>query len=126
MNEKYNNLTIIERVRIPFEQQTKYKAWHVTDYAKCICDCGNETLLPYNAVKIGFIKSCGCAKRKASQNNMKQINKNKPIKLISYLDKEWTVKEFEEHFNVPSRTIYRCLNNGLDPESIARKGLKHD
>ena len=124
MSEEYNGLTVIERVRIPFEQQTKYKAWHVTDYAKCICECGNTALLPYNAVKTGIVKSCGCRKRNASRNNINKINSNRGVKLIEYLGKKWTVKEFSDNFKVPSRTIYRCLDYGLSAEEIAKKGRR--
>ena len=51
VGEKYSHLTIIEMLY-------KYKGNQT--YARCKCDCGNETIAYMGNIKSGKTKSCGC------------------------------------------------------------------
>lgn len=55
VGKRFERLKVIEKVKgkilkSGFEQQTY----------KCICDCGNETIVSYSALMTGNTKSCGC------------------------------------------------------------------
>lgn len=52
---KYNMLTILEEV----PPTSKYKRRF-----KCLCDCGNETIIQLGNLKNGHTKSCGCQTKK--------------------------------------------------------------
>jgi len=47
--QTFNRLTVIERV-----ENSKPIRW------KCICDCGNTTIVETGPIKSGHTKSCGC------------------------------------------------------------------
>ena len=49
--EKYNHLLVIERVENTKSGRTQWK---------CLCDCGNETIVRGSNLKSGAVKSCGC------------------------------------------------------------------
>lgn len=48
---KFNKLTIIERLP---------DRGHKTKVVKCLCECGNNTVVQYNNLVSGHTKSCGC------------------------------------------------------------------
>lgn len=50
--QKFGRLTAIE--------QTAEKTSDGAYYWKCLCDCGNEVLVPITRLKSGLTKSCGC------------------------------------------------------------------
>ena len=49
--QKFNNLTVLERVSNTRKGAAQYR---------CICDCGNETVVRAYNLKSGAVKSCGC------------------------------------------------------------------
>ena len=49
---KFGRLTIIEKIKVKYA--IRYR---------CICDCGNETVVYSHRLKGGYTKSCGCYKR---------------------------------------------------------------
>lgn len=59
-NKKFNKLTVLERV--DNKAGNRYK-W------KCLCDCGNITLVDPKNLKNGHTKSCGCLQIQAASNN---------------------------------------------------------
>lgn len=55
VGKRFGRLLVVEKVKgkilkSGYEQQTY----------KCICDCGNETILPYSSLTTGNTSSCGC------------------------------------------------------------------
>lgn len=52
--QKYNKLTVIERV----ESKNRHSQW------RCLCECGNETIVSSDKLKNGHTKSCGCERNK--------------------------------------------------------------
>ena len=67
--ERYGRLTVLEFI----------KREHRKTYWKCICDCGNEIIIPITYLTTGDTKSCGCLRkeklRKICENNKKIENK---------------------------------------------------
>lgn len=49
--KKYNKLTVIERAENTKNGQSRWK---------CICECGNTTIVASSNLKNGEVKSCGC------------------------------------------------------------------
>lgn len=53
LGNKYNRLTVIGEV----EKQSRKR------YLKCVCDCGQQTVVRSDKLKSGHTKSCGCLQR---------------------------------------------------------------
>lgn len=51
VGKKFNRLTVIA---------FSHKGKNSHRYWKCLCDCGNETVVNTNSLKAGSVKSCGC------------------------------------------------------------------
>lgn len=51
--KRYNNLVVVERMK---NAPNGVTVW------KCICDCGNTTIVRGSNLKNGSVKSCGCRK----------------------------------------------------------------
>lgn len=61
VGQKFGRLMVVEKVKgkmlkSGYEQQTY----------RCVCDCGNETILPYSALMTGNTTSCGCYAKELS------------------------------------------------------------
>ena len=54
--KKYNMLTVIEKID---NNPKGVIMW------KCLCDCGNETIVRGGNLKSGMVKSCGCLRHKS-------------------------------------------------------------
>ena len=39
-------------------------------YWKCLCDCGNESIVSYSSLTLDSTKSCGCFRREVCKDNM--------------------------------------------------------
>jgi hypothetical protein len=61
--QKFNRLTVIERSH--FKNKNTY--W------KCICECGNETIIRGRAIRNGETKSCGCLNKEVVSKNSKTL-----------------------------------------------------
>ena len=60
--EKYGRLTVINFV----ERKNRQSYW------KCICDCGNEIVIPISYLIVGDTKSCGCLRKENARKNGKK------------------------------------------------------
>ena len=67
---KYGHLTVIEDLGMTIKESTSTRG----HYVRCICDCGNETIVKLPYLKNGSIKSCGCYKNKISSDRWKKHN----------------------------------------------------
>jgi hypothetical protein len=54
LGQCYNRLTADSFIRIP------NKAGYLETKVKCICRCGNETIVRLSELRNGVVKSCGC------------------------------------------------------------------
>lgn len=62
--QKFNRLTVLEML---------YKYKDNLTYARCLCDCGKETVACMGNIKTGKTKSCGCLE-KLSRYNRKHVD----------------------------------------------------
>ena len=60
--EKYGRLTVINFV----ERKNRQSYW------KCICDCGNEIVIPISYLIVGDTKSCGYLRKENARKNGKK------------------------------------------------------
>lgn len=60
VNQKFGKLTVLEMLY-------NYNNTNST-YARCICDCGNETIANMSNIKNGHTKSCGCYEKSSRYN----------------------------------------------------------
>jgi len=67
VGDHINRLTILELYDVYEHHQHK-------TYAKCQCDCGNETKAKLTAIKRGSVKSCGCLKREKASQRLTEYN----------------------------------------------------
>lgn len=56
--QKFDMLTVVEEVGTREETSSKSIFW------RCVCDCGNETIVSSNALRKGGTGSCGCRNSK--------------------------------------------------------------
>lgn len=63
--KKFNKLQVIERVIKENNKQT---------YWKCICECGNTTIVTSAHLKNGHTKSCGCLQKEVVKDMMTTHN----------------------------------------------------
>ena len=66
--DKYNRLTVIERVPPPSPYYRYNGRWY-----RCKCDCGNEHIVTEYALKSGNTKSCGCLRREVSKKIAREL-----------------------------------------------------
>jgi len=59
IGQKFGRLTVLERIK-----NTKPIRW------KCLCACGNVTMLRGDTLKDGNAKSCGCLKKEVASKQM--------------------------------------------------------
>lgn len=76
--QRFGRLTVIERAA------TKYsKAGNMATRWKCICDCGNETIVYANALATeGHTRSCGCMKTSFREEQIANILKLAHVRYI--------------------------------------------
>lgn len=65
---KFNRLTVCERVENKGEGVKAKAQW------KCLCECGNTTIVGSSSLRRGNTKSCGCLKIEANIANGKKLN----------------------------------------------------
>ena len=82
IGNKYNRLTVIERV----EDYISPKGKHCTQY-KCLCDCGNITIANPTKLRNGSKVSCGCYQKEQASANRKNSKRCNDYKIYgSYVE----------------------------------------
>ena len=71
IGKKFNKLTIIEQADSIYTGGKKRGAF------KCICDCGNTTIVLKEKIIKGTVKSCGCLKKEMYENNQNNLTNQK-------------------------------------------------
>ena len=64
--QKFGKLTVLERIRVEGKGI----------YYKCLCDCGNTTIIAANHLKNGHTTSCGCINSKGELKISQILRKN--------------------------------------------------
>lgn len=71
--KKFNKLTVLERVNNKTGNRYKWK---------CLCDCGNITLVYPQNLKNGHTKSCGCIQLESAFSNVEKAKSSYRKKYI--------------------------------------------
>jgi hypothetical protein len=69
VGQKFNNLTVIGVV--PGNRENKY--YH---RFKCLCDCGETTIVGKSNIVRGHTKSCGCLQSNFAKEHIKKVNES--------------------------------------------------
>lgn len=76
---------------------------------KCICDCGNETIVRTNSLTTGNTASCGCINYSIGEYNIEKILKENNINFKpQYTNQELELKKYDFAIlenNIPIRFI---------------------
>lgn len=119
VGQKFNLLTVICRADIP----TTIK-FDTAAFWKCKCDCGNETIVRGNSLRVGKIKSCGCLKLAAPQ--LQKYCKPKYSAKIASAKIAWrrryTDLPFEYFYNLSQQNCFYC---GAEP-NLYTKSIRKD
>lgn len=97
IGQKFHSLTIIE----VFWQEDNGKE---ELFAKCKCDCGNETIKKVDAIVKGNARTCGCNRGRRASTAPKMI---KPISQ-ELIDELW---DFEKMTLIPKRSLVTVHKN---------------
>lgn len=97
IGDTYGKLKVVERVKVNGRVH-----W------KCVCECGNQTVVRSNRLKMGVTQSCGCLKSNASDFLKSQFK-------MSF--KEWCLENNLEHvLNLWDYELNKCT-----PENVGYK-----
>lgn len=69
INDKYNMLTVVERLDNYVCGNAKFSKW------RCLCECGNYTDVLGTSLSTGHTKSCGCLQNRHKTNDSDMLNK---------------------------------------------------
>ena len=94
LGNKYGLLTVIEEY--PAEKKKNRYVYKV----KCICDCGNYTIVSRNNIVTGCTTSCGCIQTKQRSINGKQNKKYNKYDLSGEYGIGYTSKGEEFYFDL--------------------------
>ena len=127
INVTYNELTIKEYIEKP-EDINKYKSWNTSEWVRCECSCGNKNVrLPLNAVRKGYIRSCGHLRtQNATENLDKHRNSAHNAIYLTYENKTMNIAEWSEETGVPRTTIMYRLSKNLPMNKVLERKDNHE
>lgn len=111
INKKFNKLSPMYPIK-----NKKYNYW------KFKCDCGKETITIFNQVKSDKIKSCGCIRKKFTNEEI--LKKNQKNNKLYYQNNKYKIRNKSREYKIknPEYIInYRKKNR----EKITKKSLKY-
>lgn len=102
-NQRFGRLVAIKKatIKLPYSNSI---AW------VCLCDCGNETIVPLSALKSGNTSSCGCYHKSEGEELIEQIlikeniNYEKEISIENLKSKKEKLLRFD--FYLPEYNCY--------------------
>lgn len=96
---RYSKLTVIERAE---NAKGGIPVW------KCLCDCGNVTLVRGQNLKSGAVKSCGCLKHKPAHNRTHNLSKNPLYQRWNQIKMRCYNLSCDSYMNYGGRGIKMC------------------
>ncbi|MCL1791004.1 MAG: AP2 domain-containing protein [Peptococcaceae bacterium] len=96
-------------VAISFESKKKNSYW------TCKCDCGNETSVSANSLRLGEIKSCGCLKEEIDKARSKDMSGQRFGRLLA-LEKTGEQSKY-------GGTLWKCQCDCGKIVEVSRKDL---
>lgn len=113
--KKFNNLLVVERY---------YNGKPGKSYWKCLCDCGNETIVSGSNLRNGSVKSCGCLKY-SSKNKTHGMSKSSLYNIWNGMKFRCTNKNSGSYKNYGQRGISVCEEWFNNPQSFIEWALKN-
>ena len=113
--EKFNNLLVVGR---------DYKGKSGKAYWKCLCDCGNETIVSGSNLRNGSVKSCGCLNY-SSKNKTHGMSKSSLYNIWNGMKFRCTNKNSESYKDYGGRGISVCEEWFNNPQSFIEWALKN-
>ena len=113
--EKFNNLLVIER---DYNVKTGKAYW------KCLCDCGNKTIVSGSNLRNGSVKSCGCLIYR-SKNKTHGMSKSSLYKIWNGMKFRCTNKNSGSYKNYGQRGISVCEEWFNNPQLFIEWALKN-
>lgn len=116
--QKFNKLKVIgidhtEEYKSPNGRNIKKK------YYKCICECGNETVVYQGKLISGQTKSCGCLSKNHCMWNKRIYNTYRAMKKRCFLKKD------KDYKNYGARGIKVCEEWKDNPKSFFDWAMSH-
>lgn len=112
---KFNNLLVVER---------DYNGKPGKAYWKCLCDCGNETIVSGSNLRNGSVKSCGCLNYN-SKNKTHGMSKSSLYNIWNGMKFRCTNKNSDSYKNYGQRGISVCEEWFNNPQSFIEWALKN-
>ena len=118
IGKRYGRLTVIalEKDEVRYESKGKSRPHCPVRHRmyRCLCDCGNETVVDYKHLKSGRIQSCGCLNR--------EVTSNRSVSHGLFKDNSITKALYT---NVYTSMIRRCYNpNDRSYRNCGALGIK--
>lgn len=94
VGQKFGQLTVKEMLY-------NYKGNKVT-YCRCVCDCGNEIIVAYDALNKGATKSCGCTR-------FTNTGKQNRVSIVGERFGRLTITKMLYNYNNTKRCYCKCI-----------------
>lgn len=121
MKRVYNRLTIEEHISKP-EGIEKYQSWKSNDWVRCTCKCGNEVLAPFNAIRKGYIKSCGCLRAECASAILEECRDSTHNAInLEYNNEIHNIAEWSRITGIPRSTILYRLSKEMPVEKVLER-----
>lgn len=96
---RYGYLVALECVG---SNNRKEKLW------RCLCDCGNETIVPSYRLRHGGVRSCGCHQRDCNYRSKKAKNNQRLYRVYRNMRRRCEYKKDPNYPNYGGRGIKVC------------------
>lgn len=115
--DNQTRLTLIEDLGIIVKDGTKTKQ----HYVRCVCECGNEVIVPKYKFDKHITKSCGCLQKEVASKTMKKHNEYyvfNNIVFVKYTNcNEYFICDLED-WNTLKEYSWMRLRNGYAATNI--------
>lgn len=90
INKKFGRLKVLKRV----ENKGNNVQW------LCLCECGNDTVVPTVRLNNGQCKSCGCLMKETVGNRFRKHGQSNTIEYKLLKDAKKRAKQFNREYNI--------------------------
>lgn len=104
INQKFNRLLVLEH---------SSNKWGCKHY-RCLCDCGNETIVRGRYLKNGITKSCGCLRKESARKNQKMSVTKRTKGHIDNLTKDVNGFMVKEEYSLEITCFIYKLTNSIN------------
>ena len=95
--KRFNKLVVLHRVENGKGDKSRWK---------CVCDCGNETIVSSSNLKAGAVKSCGCLKH--AKHNTHHLSNTRLYRIWNAMKNRCYLKTHQAYSYYGARGITVC------------------